>query len=264
MVAYIPAIMLFSRWGSTYSLDALLKGRRGESVNPRDDSWQYIWPMRAVLLLVALMFLGAGYFKLRGGQWFTDMDLFPRILLSQNAIAAVNSTANPLNPVIARIPLIHVPLQFGGILFELLFPLALFNRTVRNLFVSAGLLFHAFNLYFLSINAFAIIIMYLTFVDWQAVYDRWWPFKSGAYLHRLSSPALIGLTLALAAIVPFLWQEINLIRPPLGQALLSPVSIWYLVTPIALFTLANAIFDLVHTVIPRNLQRLRPHAVAQD
>jgi hypothetical protein len=264
LVAYIPAIMLFSRWGSTYSLDTVLKARRGQSVNPRTDTWQYIWPMRAVLLLTALMFFGAGYYKLRGGQWLTDMDLFPRLLLSQNAITAVNSTPNPLNPIIAGIPLIHVPLQFGGILFELLFPLVLFNRIVRNLFVSAGLLFHAFNLYLLGINASPMIIMYLTFVDWQAVYDRWWPLKSSTHLQRLSSPVLVGLTLALAAIVPFLWQDVNLIRPPLGQALLSPVSIWYVVTPIALFALVKAVYDLVRTVIPQNIQRLRPQAIAQD
>ncbi len=257
LVAYIPAIMLFSRWNSNYSLDALLKQRQGKHVDPSDSSWVYIWPMRAVLLLLALMFFGAGFFKLRAGQWLTDLELFPKLLISQTAIAVVRmQIANPLSLLIANIPLIHIPLQFGGIFFELLFPLTLMSHRIRNLFVSIGPLFHAFNWFFLGINAYPLIIVYLTFVDWQAVYSRWWPQQTGSYLRRLSTPSLIGLALAAAVLVPILWAETNLLRPPGAfGGLLTPYTIWYFVTPIALYGFFRSVFQLLGVAYTRLTNR---------
>lgn len=42
---YIPFIMLFSRWGDCYSVDAILRQRRGQTeAAPADNSWAYFWP----------------------------------------------------------------------------------------------------------------------------------------------------------------------------------------------------------------------------
>jgi hypothetical protein len=265
LVAYIPAIMLFSRWGSNYSLDALLQEREGRQINASDSSWVYSWPMRAVLLLLALMFFGAGYFKLRAGQWLTDMDLLPRLLTTQNAIAVMRSLdPNPFYPWIANTPWVHIPLQFGGVFFELFFPLTLLSHRLRNLFVSSGVLFHAFNTFFLGINAYPMIIIYLTFVDWQAIYARWWPFHLGKRVKQLPTPALIGLALLLAGIVPVLWKETNLLRPP-GDfgGILTPVTIWYFAIPLALYCFIRSVYQLVQGIFSGLANRQQRHVQAR-
>ncbi len=258
MVVYIPAIMLFSRWGDTYSLDSVLKARRAISVSSKADSWVYIWPMRAILLLLSLMFFGAGYFKLRGGDWFGDMNLFPSLLINQNAIAVIRSfIPNPLNHLIADIPLITIPLQFGGILFELCFPLAILNHRWRNLFVSTGLLFHAFNVFFLNIIATPMIILYLLFVDWQTVYERLWLPLRERFLRRLSTPVLIALLI----MVVLLWTIAPIVRP--SSAALELRSIWYVVTPIALAAFLKSAFELVGNILRLRFGLRRDQAQTQ-
>jgi hypothetical protein len=262
LVAYIPAIMLFSRWDSNYSVDALLRAKRGITVRTSDSSWHHIWPMRATLVLLSLMYFGAAYLKLRGG-WLTDTEAVSKILLNQNAIAVLRlETPNPLNLVIAGSPAIHIPLQFSALLFELLFFLSIFHRQVRNLFVSAGLVFHGFNAFFLNVNAHTIIILYLVFVDWQAVYSRLWPKskKPNFDFKQLPTAVILGISVLAVLVVAALWIDKDILDPL--YPILNARAIWYFVTPVALAMFIKSLLDFLKRVLARPRLNARRDALA--
>ena len=229
MFVYIPAVMLFSRWNSNYSLDAFLKKR---ATDPKDTHWLYIWPVRVLLILLSFMFFGAGYSKLISGQWLTDPQLFPNLLLTHNVVAIMRDVPpNPLSPIVASIPVLSLALQFSGVLFELFFPLALFNRRLCGFFIAAAVVFHGFNYFFLTINARGLLIVYLMFVDWQRLYERWLPFKRISWPRWLTSPAVIaGLMVAAVGLTLALLTNGN----PLVR-LLKAQTTWTIATPIGLF-----------------------------
>lgn len=209
LVAYIPAVMLFSRWDRPYSIDALLRQRRGTPpVDPHDESWVYIWPLRALLLLLSFLFFGAGLVKLAGGYWLTRMDTLSSFLLDANVAAARTLRApNPLNPALAGLPWLLIPLQFGAMLFELAFPLSLLNRRLRTFFVAGAVLMHTFILVFMHIEFYSLLIVYMLFVDWQAVLGRWLPAQSP--LKQTPTPVLIAGSVALAALVTLLATQVS-------------------------------------------------------
>jgi uncharacterized membrane protein YphA (DoxX/SURF4 family) len=66
VLVLVPAMMVFSRWGGTLSLDAGSKPRDPE----RGDVAQ--WPMRLLAVMIALSFVTAGWAKFRSG-WL-DLD----------------------------------------------------------------------------------------------------------------------------------------------------------------------------------------------
>jgi hypothetical protein len=233
MVAYIPVIMLFGRWNSNYSVDAWLqKRRRGIAVDSQNDSWVYIWPMRAILILLAFMFFGAGYSKVMAGQWLTDPNVMSNTLLAHNVVAVSRGIpANPLNPVLAGIPPVAIALQLSGLAFELCFPLALINHRFRNFFIATSVVFHVFNYFFLTISASPLIIVYLMFVDWQALYERWWPLKS---MPAVSKQMMIALAIGFTALVAVLWWGTN----PIAR-IINSHRLWVIATPVSLFFMAK-------------------------
>jgi hypothetical protein len=251
IVAYIPVTMLFGRWNSNYSVDAWFKRRRGITVDPRNDSWIYIWPMRVTLILLAFMFFGAGYSKVMAGQWLTDPNVMSNTLLAHNVVAVGSGRpANPLNPLLAGIPPVALVLQLSGIAFELFFPLALINHRFRNFFIATAIMFHAFNYFLLTVSASPLVIVYLMFIDWQALYDRWWPFKS---ITVQSTRVMIALVIAIPALVTAIWWNTNAL-----SWIVNSQRIWIAAVLIAPFFMVKyGIAVLRHDVIGPLLRRSR-------
>lgn len=165
---YIPFLMLFSRWGATYSLDAI---RRGGTVLVESASWQYIWPRRGVLVMLCVLFFSAGWHKVFSGEWLQTFDILKGIL--QYRLLYAYQGSPPADEVaiivqaITRLPWVYIPAQIGVVLFELLFPLALVHRGLRRMFLWLAILFHMLNRVFLGITFTPLIIAYAIFVDWQ-------------------------------------------------------------------------------------------------
>jgi len=250
LTIYIPAIMIFSRWGSNYSLDAYLRRRRGEpSVSPNEASWRYAWPMHATIILLGVLFFSSGYLKLIKGQWLSDSQLISNLLLSHNVRAEqMNRFPNVLNPIIAATPLIYVPLRFIPLTFELFYPLAWINRRWRTLFVSTSLVFHAFNVFFLNVVFTPMIITYILFVDWQALYQRSRRYRPHNLfnLERVSSQVLVAASLLLVAVGAFLWYQDIFVRNLFGTyGLINGRLVWFVVAPLALLVQLKTIWQLL-------------------
>ncbi|MDB5299397.1 MAG: putative rane protein [Phycisphaerales bacterium] len=164
MLVPAMAVMALSRCGNGLSVDAWLRARRGGPAVPR--SGEYRWPVRAMWVMLSIVFFAAGYAKLlhSGIRWATG-DGFA-IMLMQRFYDA-KPPAVSWGMWVAAHPLI-AKFSAGGALFtETCFPLVLFSRHARRLFpimafgmqCGIGLLMNVWFVHFFPI--------YVFFVPWD-------------------------------------------------------------------------------------------------
>ena len=256
LIAYIPVIMLFARWDSNYSINALLRRQRhGVVVDPATETWTYIWPMRAIILLLSLMFFGAGLTKIIG-SWVRDLNTFRDILLEVNVLAVLDQRPpSALNLALAQMPLVMIVMQFSGILIQLLFPLNLLNQRFRAFFFAVIVLFHTLNYLLLGINTYMMLIAYLVIVDWQALLGRFLP--EGERLSRLPALVLMGGSLLIAALVTMVATQVSFV----DLLLLREVGLW-VATPVALVIVVISAIAIVREDILPRLRREKRQTVA--
>lgn len=246
LVFYIPFFMLLNgRWGNTYSLDALLRYRRGKPrVDPANSSWHYFLPARCSLAVLSMLFLGSAVFKVVG-TWLWYSQWMANHVLQMNIRAAIHRLPiNPLAPFIAQTPLVHNALRYFTVLFEGLFFLGLFNRKLCYVFVALGLIFHSVSALYLVVTFTPILIVYALFVDWQALCERWLPKQT--LLDTVPSRWLVGATLSLAVATGILWNSGEGLRTAINLGgLLNWRTIWYPVLPLSLAWCLVALVNLL-------------------
>jgi hypothetical protein len=235
LVFYIPLFMLVAgRWGDTYSLDAMRGQRRGgAAVDPSDDAGSHFVAARAVLVILAILFMSSPVFKiLGGGTWLAQRDLLANFMLERSVQSAAHGlAANPLAPWLSDHALVGYSLQLGVLAFEGLFFLALFGRRLRSLFVAMALLFHSVNALFMVVSFTPILIVYGLFVNWEDILRR-------VGLCRLRFPeastsAWTALALLAATLLALLWHAGAAALFNLG-GILNWRSMWFPVLPVAL------------------------------
>jgi hypothetical protein len=133
-------VLAFGYCGDAWSLDR--RWNQAKSALPRGEySGEYSWPIRAVWVLMSLVYLGAGYTKLRtsGLAWVTSDNMAMTFLAHQ-----VNGSNPPVN---WGLHLAHLSWFCKGlpgftIILEIGFPLALFSQNARKLWVPGMFLAH--------------------------------------------------------------------------------------------------------------------------
>jgi len=136
VIVLVLAILAVSRCGAAWSLDRLIARARGKS--KPDPSGEYRWPVRAVWLILSLVFFAAGVSKLRHGgrAWVLSDNM--SIMLVQHAYQIANENpATSWGLWVARFPFLCKLLAFGTILIEAGYPLSLFSRRARWFFPPA-------------------------------------------------------------------------------------------------------------------------------
>lgn len=128
-------ILACSRCGDAWSVDAM---RRGSQPPPSGD---YRWPVRAVWLAMALVFLPAGIAKLRYGgvEWMLSSNLSITLMRAAYHV----SDADPIGGLglfVARHEWLSRLVAIGTVVVELGFVSALFWRRARLVFVPAAFL----------------------------------------------------------------------------------------------------------------------------
>ncbi|MBA3557988.1 MAG: hypothetical protein H0W30_05250 [Gemmatimonadaceae bacterium] len=126
LVFYIPLFMLLcnTRWGATYSLDALLLRRAGKPrIEPSNSSGAFFIPARAALVMLGLLFLSAAALKMAsGGTWLDQPRFMANLMLADNVKASIHGTPlNALAPLISERPVVYRWLLYQTIVFEALF-----------------------------------------------------------------------------------------------------------------------------------------------
>ena len=235
LTAYIPAVMfLCGDWGATYSIDAALRRRRGgESISVEDDSLRFVLPIKVILVLLAALFCSAGLSKAAPvSNWFSQDSVFGNLMLSRYVKAALyDRPLNPMPMLFVDVPALDTFMRWFVMLFELTFPMALIHRKIRACYLNTALTFHSVNAIWLGVTFTPVLIVYLLFVDWQALWSRLAPAPRRGSMASATLAAIAG---ALTVIFTALWTQTDVLQSviTLGGTL-DTYTIWYPIFPIA-------------------------------
>ncbi|MEM8779937.1 MAG: hypothetical protein AAGF26_13920 [Cyanobacteria bacterium P01_G01_bin.49] len=251
---YVPLFMIFSLWGSTYSIDAILKKRKGLfTPNPQDSSWKYFWTSRGLMVILAILFFSSGFAKIIKKQWVMNPDFVGNLMVNKTVDSYLSNgfPINPLSVFIGHHRFLSVPMQYGAIIFETLCILIIFSAIARTIFFYTAPFFHSFNTFFLGIPFAAVIGIYLAFPDWQVLYERFYPkYLRFNWLNKLSSPILIIGSIISCMVVGLTWNLTTFTRYLFswGQ-LINYHTIWFIVFPVTIIWVIASLYRYyIHSV----------------
>ena len=167
LAVYCLAVLAFTPCGDAFSLDARLAKTK------KDRPWfAYAYPILLMQILMAWTYFSSALIKIRvAGLKYLTMDNLP-------ALAIFHSLDN-LHDTQFRLafllPQVRAYLPFAValvLLWELLFPLAIFWRRARWWILGIGIVFHISTLFLMNIFFPHQLAMYLIFVDWDRIVDR--------------------------------------------------------------------------------------------
>jgi hypothetical protein len=164
LAVYCLAVLAFTPCGDEFSFDSWLLKKRREL-----PAFAYAYPILLMQLLMAWVYFSSALIKLRvAGLKYLSPDNLP-------ALAIFHSLDN-LHDTHFRLafwlPQLKAYLPFAialVLVWELLFPLAIFWRRMRWWILGVGVVFHVATLFAMNIFFPHQLAMYLIFVNW----DRW-------------------------------------------------------------------------------------------
>ena len=165
MVAvYYLAILAFTPCGDAFSFDHWLRLKKANQ-----PAFAYGFPIFLMQLLMAWVYFSSALVKLRvAGLKYLSADNFP-VLAIFHSLDNLHDTNFRLAFWLPQIRGV-LPFMVGLVLvWELLFPLAVFWRRSRWLMLGLGIVFHIATLLFMNIFFPYQLAMYLVFVDWGRV-----------------------------------------------------------------------------------------------
>lgn len=163
--AYILCVLAFAPCGDAFSVDAL---RGGRAARP-GGSWVYGYPILLARLLLAWSYFTSALIKLRvAGLGYLSADNLPALAVS-NSLDNMHDTQFRAGLWLLAYREYTPPLVALAVLWELLFPLAVWFPRARAVLLPAGVLFHAGTLVLMNIFFPYHLAMYLVFVDWPRV-----------------------------------------------------------------------------------------------
>ena len=175
---YYLVILAFSPCGDGFSVDSL-PGRR-----EKKPEFVYGFPILLMWLLMAWVYFSSAVIKLRvAGLSYFSADNLPALAI-MHSLDNLHDTQFRLAfwlPAVRQ----YLPIAVGLVLlWELIFPLAVFWKRVRWYFLGIGVVFHLSTLFLMNIFFPYQLAMYLVFVDWPR-FTAW--LSSTRMLRRLSS-----------------------------------------------------------------------------
>jgi predicted DCC family thiol-disulfide oxidoreductase YuxK len=160
---YCLIVLAFSPCGDAFSVDSLAKKRdnKGELA--------YGFPILLMQLLVAWTYFSSALIKLRiSGFRYFDKDNLP-VLAIMHSLDNLHDThfrfAFSLPAIRDYLPAVVIVV----VIWELLFPLAVFWKRVRWWILGAGVVFHFSTLFLMNVFFPYQLAMYVVFVDWPKV-----------------------------------------------------------------------------------------------
>lgn len=161
---YFLVILAFTPCGDAFSVDSVYRPPN------RIKSSTYGYPILVMQMVLAWCYFTAGLSKLR----ISGLDYFG---IDNLAIQAISHSLDNLHETQFRfafwLPQVRDYLglvMIVTIAWEILFPLAVFWRRSRWWFLGFGILFHLVTLFTMNIFFSNLMMMYLIFIDWNAVF----------------------------------------------------------------------------------------------
>lgn len=152
-----------------------LRTRRAEAPEP-ERSWQYNWPLCAIQLFLAQVYLFSGWSKLyySGIGWISADNIRNLILAYDQSLYA--TPVHPIGLMIAASPALSFGVAVSALAMDLGFIVALFWKRSRIVIVPLALLFHLMILLTTTIYYLNWPLL-LVFVDWTWLRERFMPRK---------------------------------------------------------------------------------------
>ena len=164
---YCLAVLAFTPCGDDFSLDHWL--RRTEKERPL---WAYAYPLLLMQLLMAWVYFSSALIKLRvAGMKYLSIDNLPALAIF-HSLDNLHDTHFKLAFWLPQVRG-YLPYAVAVVLvWELLFPLAVFWHRARWWILGAGVVFHLSTLFLMNIFFPHQLALYLLFVDWDAIARR--------------------------------------------------------------------------------------------
>jgi Vitamin K-dependent gamma-carboxylase len=161
---YYLVVLAFTPCGDAFSIDSWRARERNE--RPR---FAYAYPILLMQLLMAWTYFSSALIKLRvAGLKYLSMDNLPALAIF-HSLDNLHDTGFRLAFWLPEVRT-YLPFAVGLVLvWELLFPLAIFWRRIRWWLLGMGLVFHVSTLFLMNIFFPHQLAMYLIFVDWDRV-----------------------------------------------------------------------------------------------
>lgn len=244
---YVPLFMLLSNWGATYSIDALLRQKKGlPVVDPKTSSWQYIWPARGLLVVLSLLFLSATITKCIQIDWLANPRFVGDFVLSKGVESYLKNgfPISPLGPWLGHTNALAIPTQYVVLLFEGVFVLVLFSRAAQAIILRLAPIFHSFNTLLLGIPFISVLSLYAAFPDWQRLYERFYPRSLRIRgLTKLSSTVLQIGSVSLALLTGILWNTNPIPRHIFGLFdLFNYQTLWFALLPFVILWIVSPLW----------------------
>jgi len=164
---YYLGILAFTPCGDGFSLDSWSSRKSANK-----SGFAYGYPILLMQLLMAWVYFSSALIKLRvAGLSYLSPDNLPALAI-YHSLDNMHDSSFKLAfwlPAVRR----STPFAVGGVLlWELLFPLAVFFKRLRWWILGLGVLFHISTLLLMNIFFPHQLAMYLVFVDWDWVAAR--------------------------------------------------------------------------------------------
>ncbi len=164
---YILIVLAFTPCGDAFSFD----NRRGKT-RPQRSGLVYGYPILLLRGLLAWSYFSAGLIKLRvAGSNYLSADN-PASLAIYHSLDNLHDTHFRLAFWLPQVGQYVTAFVALGVLWELLFPLAIFFRRARLIILTFGIIFHLTTLFFMNIFFPYHLAMYLVFVNWPRLLRR--------------------------------------------------------------------------------------------
>jgi hypothetical protein len=159
---YFLLILAFVPCGDRFSLDACLRS----TPSLVSDSIAYRYPIYLMQAVMAWCYFSTGILKLRnGGLDYFRPDHLP-VLAIQQSLDNLHDTQFRLAFMLPSIRQATPIMLLFVVLWEITFPIGVFWKKTRWIYLSFGLTFHILSVLLMNIGFWNQVGMYAVFVDW--------------------------------------------------------------------------------------------------
>lgn len=164
---YILVVLAFTPCGDGFSLD-----RMWARVKPRRPGFAYGYPILLMRILVAWSYFSSALIKLRvtGFRYFSADNL--PVISIWHSLDNLHESQHKLAFWLPNIRGITGAILIVILLWELLFPLAIFSKIARRIILPFGLVFHLSTIFFMNISFPYHMAAYVVFIDWPWLATR--------------------------------------------------------------------------------------------
>ncbi|HKR22066.1 MAG TPA: HTTM domain-containing protein [Pyrinomonadaceae bacterium] len=164
LAVYCLGVLAFTPCGDAFSVDA--RFRRTKRERPL---WAYAYPILLMQLLMAWVYFSSALIKLRvAGLGYFSPDNLPSLAIL-HSLDSLHDTHFQLAFWLPHVRSYLPAVVALVLLWELLFPVAIFWKRIRWWILGIGILFHISTLFFMNIFFPHQLALYLIFINW----DRW-------------------------------------------------------------------------------------------